>query len=382
MNYIDLGTTTYSKRYQKSNNTNHKWVRSTLFLITLVLALFGVKLLLQPITSALGSLWQQSGLVVSGILHGPRALKQDDAVTNFLLVGIDKRSYEPYSVATEQGQELKRGFLADTIIIASYNHQTQQVSLLSIPRDLYVKVPAFGQIYEQYTKINGAHSLGDQFDFEGGGMTLLAQILEEVLGVPIHYWARIDFEAFEKGIDAISGIDLEVENAFDDFMYPKEGFENAPTWEDRYEHIHFDQGLQYMDGATALKYARSRHALGVEGTDFARAKRQQRVILAVKNKVLGSETLFNLERLKSLYLVLSENINTNISLAELPLFYKLAQSFNQGEVKSYVLDGGDEPEGLLVSPNPEDFGGVWILIPKAGLDDYTAIQNFVRKIFY
>lgn len=382
MNYIDLGTASYSKKYQTTRGKNHRWVKSTLFLLTLVMALFGLKLLLQPVTSALGSIWQQSGVLISGILHGPRALKQDDGVTNFLLVGIDKRSYEPYSVTTKQGQELKRGFLADTIIIASYNHQTQKISLLSVPRDLYIKIPAFGQIYEQYTKINGAHSLGDQFNFEDGGMGLLAQILQEVLGVPVHYWARVDFEAFEKGIDAMGGMEIEIENSFDDFMYPREGFEDAPSWEDRYQLIHFDQGLQHLDGAAALKFARSRHALGIEGSDFARAKRQQKVLLAVKNKVLSSETLFNLERLKNLYLALSENVLTNVSLIELPLFYQLAQGSTQSEIKTYVLDGGSEPGGLLQSPNPENFGGAWVLIPKTGLGEYGEIQEFVRKIFY
>lgn len=339
----------------KSNN--HRWFKSALFVVALTIAIYSVKLLVQPVGQVLGSFWENSTSAVTRMLTGPRSLKKDEGVTNFLLVGIDRRSRNENS------------FLADTLIIASFNHKTEKATLLSLPRDLWVKG----------TKINAIPALGDQSAYPNGGMQLLADTLEETISIPVHYYARIDFEGFEKGIDAISGIDIFVDTAFDDYMYPRAGYENAP-WEERFEHLHFNEGLQRMDGVTALKYARSRHALGPEGTDFARARRQQKVLLAVKNKVLSTETLFDFGRLRELYFALTENVFTNVEIAELPLFFNLAKNFEGQKIETFVLDGGDGPGGLLYSPQDiENYGGAWVLVPKAG--DFSEVQEFVREIF-
>lgn len=342
----------------KPKKPNRRWFKSAVLIVSLAIAIYTVKLLTQPIGQVLGSFWENSTSAVTRMLSGPRSLKKDDGLTNFLLVGIDKRNRKEGS------------FLADTLIIASFNHKAEKATLLSLPRDLWVNG----------TKINALPALGDQGNYPGGGMKLLIGSLEEILDIPIHYYARIDFEGFEKGIDAIGGIDIFVDTVFDDYMYPRAGFENAP-WEERFEHLHFDEGLQHMDGKTALKYARSRHALGPEGTDFARARRQQKVLLAVKNKVLSAETLFDFGRLRELYFALSENTVTNVEVAEFPLFFNLAKNFGGQKVETDVLDGGDGRGGLLYSPpDLENYGGAWVLIPKAG--DFSQVQEFVKEIFY
>lgn len=343
--------------FSKQKKSSHRWFKSAVLIVSLAVAIYTVKLLTQPIGQVLGSFWENSTSAVTRMLTGPRSLKKDHGVTNVLLIGVDRRN-------PREGN-----FLADTLIIASFNHNTQKATLLSLPRDLWVKG----------SKINAIHTLGEKAGYEGGGMQFLTDTLEEVLNIPIHYYARIDFEGFEKGIDAVSGVDIFVDTAFDDYMYPRSGFENAP-WEERFEHLHFDEGLQHMDGKTALKYARSRHALGPEGTDFARARRQQKVILAVKNKVLSSETLFDFGRLRELYFALSENVVSNIEIAEFPLFFNLANKFGEQKIETYVLDGGDGPGGLLYSPQDvENYGGAWVLLPKAG--DFNEVQEFVKEIF-
>lgn len=354
--------------FSKQKKPNHRWFKSAFFVVALTIAIYSVKLLLQPIGQVLGSFWENSTSTVTRMLTGPRSLKKDEDVTNFLLVGIDRRSRSEDS------------FLTDTIIIASFNHKTQKSTLLSLPRDLWVEIPGFNGLPKQYSKINSAHALGDQFDYPGGGMQLLSDILEEILGIPIHYYARIDFEGFEKGIDAVGGIEIFVDTAFDDYMYPRAGYEDFP-WEERFEHVHFDEGLQHMDGEMALKFARSRHALGPEGTDFARARRQQKVLLAVKNKVLSTETLLDFGKLRELYFALTENVAANVEVAELPLFFNLTQNLQTQKIETFVLDGNDGPGGVLYSPQDiENYGGAWVLLPKAG--DFSKVQKFVREIFY
>lgn len=368
--------------YKNPKKPRPRWIKSALLIVLLAFSIYSFKLLIQPVGQVLGSFWNDSTTAITYMLTAPRNLKKDEGVTNMLLVGIDRRSNIPYFYIGKDGQRQNNGFLADTIIIASFNHNTQQTSLLSIPRDLWIRIPPFDNLSAQFTKINSAHALGDQYDYDGGGMQLLVDTLSDVLAIPIHYFVRVDFEGFKEGINTLGGIDLWVEANFDDYLYPREGFEDAP-WEQRFQHVHFEQGLTHMDGETALIYARSRHALGPEGTDFARARRQQQVILAAKNKSLSSETLFNLEKLKSLHLTLSEHVFTNVELVELPLFFKTAQKFESLEVETYVLDGGEGPEGLLYSPsNLEDFGGAWVLVPRAGVTNFSQLQKFVRDIFY
>ena len=109
----------------------------------------------------------------------------------------------------------------------------------------------------------------------------------DVLGIPIHYNVTINFEVFKQIVDTLGGIDVEIENTFTDSEYPIEGKEDDPVIANRYETVTFTKGLEKMNGERALKYVRSRHGDGAEGTDFARSKRQQKVILAIKDKLMS-----------------------------------------------------------------------------------------------
>lgn len=352
-------------------------------ILALVVVLFGIKLLFTPIMRTLAAVWDESTTAISFMLPGGARIPQDEGGhTNVLLVGIDKREFQPYQYTGPDGELSRNGFLADTIILASIDAKGQVVHMVSLPRDLWVRIPAFESVAEQHAKINAVHALGDRYGYpDSGGMGLLKSIVEDITGIPIHYWIRTDFEAFVKGVDAVGGLELYVENTFDDYMYPRSGYENA-VWEERYLHVHFNQGWQTMDGETALQYARSRHALGPEGSDFARAARQQKVIEAFMNKVLTTETLFNVERLQGLYNAVSGNISTNISLGELPLFYRIAKDFDSLQVQGNVLGGQDIDPPLLYAPDPGLFAGAYVLIPTAGQNNYSKIQDWVQSTFY
>lgn len=339
--------------------------KAVLVVVSLVVVLFGLKLMLTPVVAALANVFRDSTASISYFINRDK-LKQDRGVTNFLLIGVDQRAAGGPT-------------LTDTIVLASYRHVDKQISMLSFPRDLWVKVPAFGDVYEQYTKINAVYSLGEEYGYKGGGVELLKEVLITHVGVPIQYYAKVNFEGFRSAIDVVNGVDVYVENAFVDYQYPREGLENAP-WSARWEIVSFEQGWQHMDGDTALKYARSRHAYGPEGSDFARARRQQKVILALKDKIMSGGTLLDLGRVKELYLTLVNELDTNITLTEVPLFYRLVGSIEDfSAIKTYVLTDGDGKDGLLYVPDAADFGGAFVLLPRGG---WPVIQQFVDDSLY
>ena len=137
-----------------------------------------------------------------------------------------------------------------------------------------------------------------------------------------------------------------------------------------------------MNGQTALKYVRSRHAKGEEGTDFARSKRQERVISAIRQKALSLEILINPGKVLSLYSAVGESIHTDINQAEFDDFIKLAQKLNNATIQSGILDAGDEGKkrkGLLKIPTiSREYNFEWALIPRIGKDNYSEIHKYVE----
>ena len=140
----------------------------------------------------------------------------------------------------------------------------------------------------------------------------------------------------------------------------------------RYEHIHFDKGVVHMDGETALKFVRSRHGTKGEASDFARSKRQETVIKAIRERVLSFETLTNPQKISDLVKALGKSIDTDISVKDAIEFYKLSKKLT--ETKSLVLD-----ELLLYHPPATDYGGAYVLISQD--DDFSTIQNYVKDVF-
>jgi LCP family protein required for cell wall assembly len=207
--------------------------------------------------------------------------------------------------------------------------------------------------------------------------------VENVLGIPIHYHVVVNFALFKDVVDILGGVEVPVENAFTDSLYPIEGMEDAQPESARYETISFPKGLVKMDGETALKYARSRHGDSGEGTDFARARRQQNLITAVKQKALSAQTLLDLSKIKSLYDLYSKSLDTDLDLSSLQLFYDLSRSNSFDNIRALVLDDRSEGEdgGLLYAPTDLTlYGGKYVLIPKAG--DYSQIHAYMQKYLF
>lgn len=261
------------------------------------------------------------------------------------------------------------GTLTDTIILNSIQPSTKKVSLMSLPRDLVVPIENMG-----WKKINSVNAYAEK-DKKGSGGLASCQAISDILALPIDYYVRVDFQGFINIVDKIGGVTVDVENTFDDYSYPVMGREDAANYYSRYEHLHFDAGVQTMDGSTALKYARSRHGYGKEGSDFARAKRQQKIITAVKEKILSKDMIFKPMMIVDIINELSDHIDTNLKIWEIIKLWDIAKSVDSANIKSSVIDNG--PNGLLV--NGRGDGGAYILEPRSG--DFKEIQYFATNIF-
>src|SRR5688572_19103945 len=176
---------------------------------------------------------------------------------NVLLLGSDARPGESDISNT------------DTMILLSFDPQNRTVGLLSLPRDLWVPIPGFG--YE--TRINTAFPLGETYGYEGGGAQLAKDTVSSFIGQPVQYYARVNFQGFVELVDMIGGVDIVVPFTIHDDEYPTDDY--------GVETFYLEAGQQHLDGATALKYVRTRNV----DDDYGRASRQQQVIRAVADKV-------------------------------------------------------------------------------------------------
>lgn len=251
-------------------------------------------------------------------------------------------------------------FLTDTIMVASVKPGTNKVALLSIPRDLIVPLPKFG-----WRKINSANAFGE-LQQTGRGADFSRTILEGLLGVDIPYYVRIDFEGFKSVIDSVGGVDVYVERSFADYTYPTRNY--------GVQMVSFKKGWQHLSGEEALKFARSRHGTNGEGSDFARAQRQQKVIAALKDKLLSADTFKNPATIANTMAALQSNISTNLQLGEILRLAKMAQKLQKTDIVHKIIDNG--PGSPLTDGN---LGGAYVLVPKN--DDWNGLREIAANVF-
>ncbi|MCS6772929.1 MAG: LCP family protein [Anaerolineae bacterium] len=250
---------------------------------------------------------------------------------NVLLLGIDQRAGDQ-----------EPAYRTDTMIVFTLDPVAMEGGMLSIPRDVWVPIPGF-----ENNRINAANFIGDTRDYPGGGIALAKKTVEHFLGVPIHYVVRINFTVFETFIDRIGGITIEVPEDIYDPNYPTEDY--------RTELFQLSKGVHTLNGETALKYARTRHSAG---GDFDRARRQQQVILAVRERLKNPQVLASLiAAAPELLLQLNTSIKTNMTLEEMERLAVLAREIDPERIKSEVIDQrytefATTPEGYqVVIPN-------------------------------
>lgn len=333
-------------------------------------------------------------------------LKSTNDRVNVLLLGN--------AGGTHDGPEL-----TDSIIVASYHLKSNKVTLISIPRDLWLE--------EVSGKVNSAYEIGEQRP--EGGLKYAEDKIDDILGIPIHYGVRLDFNGFAKAIDLVDGVDVEVPKTFDDYNYPITGKEDdlcglkekemelsdeqavflklkpgapnptalpdpdspkkkykvlvddkdkiateAADFSCRFEHIRYDKGKSRMNGETALKFVRSRMGTNGEGSDFARSRRQQLVLQAFRDKVLSLQTLINPQKITGLLSTFGKSIETDIEKERYLDFYNLVKK--QSGASNIVLGDLGGGKSVFVVGVPSKYGG-FVLIPPD--EDYNLVKDFVKQ---
>jgi len=283
-------------------------------------------------------------------------VKQIDGRTNILILGKGGEGHEAPD-------------LTDTIIFVSLDNENKKISMVSLPRDIWLP--------ELRTKLNSVYYWGNKKE-EGGGIVLAKASVEEILGEHVDYAAVLDFNGFIEIIDILGGVEVDVETAFIDEKFPIPGKEDDlcdgdPEFKCRYETLHFVQGRQVMNGDTALKFARSRNAEGDEGTDFARQKRQQKIIGAVKTKLVTKAVIFSPRKILDLKDAFLSNLETDLKDEEgAILARKMLDS--KKNISSYIL-----PEDFLVNPpKSSEYDNLYVFVPKNG--DWTEVENWANCV--
>ena len=257
-----------------------------------------------------------------------------------LFMGLDYRDWE-------EGSDASR---TDTMILFTLDPKTMTAGMLSIPRDMWVHIPGF-----DHGKINTAYSLGEAYNYPGGGPALASRTVEHFLGVPVHYYVQLDFITFIHIVDELDGVRITIKEPIT--VYPLE----YPNF-DSHRKVVLEPGPYTLPGNYALAYARARNT---EGADFDRAARQQELILAMRDRILEFNMLPRLvSNASSIYARLSEGIHTNLTLQQSIQLGLLAMDINRRDIRSGIID----PSMLSFGKSPD------------GLDVLIAVPDQIREL--
>lgn len=302
---------------------------------------------------------------IFGVLHTTHLKGEDRGRVNILLAG---------NSADDPGHNGAQ--LTDSIMIVSIDTRNHTAFLLSVPRDLWVNIPGGG-----HQKINAAYSVGqdDRFNEAGypkGGMGLLEKVVQDNFGIPIDYYALVNYSALRDSVNAVGGVNFNVNSSDPRGLYdPSIDYKtHGPLV------AHLTNGPHVLNGQQALDLARARgDAYGSYGfgmSDFQRTQDQRQLLIALKNKSTTAGVIANPAKLTSLFDAVGGNVKTDMTLSEVHRLYDLTKQINSKNIKSLSLSDANG-KNLLASYHTRD--GESALIPAAGVDDFSAIQAFVHQ---
>lgn len=266
--------------------------------------------------------------------------KNNDRV-NFLILGIRGEEDIEYG-----------GLLTDTIMVASVDLKKKQAALISIPRDIYLRIPTT----QKKEKINAAYLIGEQKLAGGGGLELSKRTAEYITGLYIDHVISADFEAFKEIIDEFGGVDIYLDREFS---------ENR-QWG---ANFYVPAGKQHLNGETALYYARSRFS----SNDFDRARRQQQILTAIKDKAAQLGFLANPFKINSMLEILKNRVKTDITIFDIIKYSRLMQEIGNNNIKHRIFSTDD---GTLTQTHID---GAYVLLPASG--DFGKIREISKNIF-
>ncbi len=238
--------------------------------------------------------------VAAEAVVGDPSLRPLQRTRNVLLIGTDQRDLDVVG-------------RTDTIMVLAIDAPNNRASLISFPRDLYLPIPGVG-----YSRINTAYGYGEERK-PGGGLPLLMSTIERNFGIPIERYMRIDFSGFQGVVDALGGVDVVVDcPLYDELIY-------------RYFQVYtLEPGAYHMNGEQALYYARSRKTT----SDFDRARRHQRVLLAIRKRVLDGDLL---PRIPALWLAMRDVVDTNLSPGDIAELARLGATLDGKDLYGMVI---------------------------------------------
>lgn len=271
---------------------------------------------------------------------------------NFLLLGIGGEGHD--------GPQL-----TDSILLATIDKPNDRIGLLSIPRDL-----AYPLGEGKFEKINAVNAYAEQ-DHPGEGAVRTADAIGQLLNVKIDHVIRVDFNGFASFMNAIDGIDVNVDHAFTDTQYPTSDIGPNPN---EWMTVTFTKGMQHMTGARALEFVRSRHGDNGEGSDFARSHRQQLVTAAIRSKLLSLGTLSDPRKLAALYATITQHVQTDLTPWEILKLAPLFANISWNNTVTHVLT--DAPDGALTAAN---VNGAYMLFPRK--QDWSEIRDLAQEPF-
>jgi polyisoprenyl-teichoic acid--peptidoglycan teichoic acid transferase len=267
----------------------------------------------------------------------PPAFSLGNERVNILLMGIDSRPGETDPART------------DVMMVVSVDPLTKRVAMLSIPRDLWVPIPGFGE-----NRINTAYFDGEAKKLPGGGPALAEKTIQYNFGVHINYYIVVNFGGFKKGVDALGGVTIDVPHDINDPSFPDDVY--------GFKGLVITKGVHHFNGQEALDYARTRH----QDSDFGRMRRQQQVLVAVKEQALTAETLL---KIPALWAARDNAVWTDLTLDKIIAFAQLAREVKADDIKEAVVD---ESMALgIVTP-----GGAMVLWP-----DREKIRTVIDDLF-
>ncbi|MFZ5911111.1 MAG: LCP family protein [Chloroflexota bacterium] len=261
----------------------------------------------------------------------PVAPLDSQETVNFLLIGSDRRP--------------GGSFRTDTMVIAMLRPKDGQVSLISIPRDLWVYIPDWGN-----QRINTAYQHGEIYGYPGGGPGLLKDTVLYNLGIQIDHTAMVEFDGFRHIIDTLGGIDVPIACPYTDWRLIDPAYD--PNLEANWWLYTVGPGVVHMDGDLALWYARSR----MKSSDFDRGRRQQEVLRAIYARVLQTNTI---AQLPALYTNLVSIVETDLSLTQMLQLALYAPKLTNADFRSYYI----RPPLVTSWITPE---GAYVLLPNEG----------------
>jgi len=251
------------------------------------------------------------------------------------------------------------GLLSDGIMLLSYKKSTGQVAIISIPRDLYLQMP--GEV--KYEKVNAAYALG--LEKYNNGLDYAKKTVAYVTGQYIEYALVVNFDAFKDIIDLLGGVKIHLDKPF---------VEDKQWWCDKNgencQPFVVEAGDQMLNGERALFYARSRFS----SNDFDRARRQQQILLALKDKILSLGILSDPLKVSGILDVLSKNIKTDVTPWEIPQLLDIAKSAKTENISTMVFENSEK--GLLYQT---EISGIYVLLPTEG--NFSKIREASKAIF-